>query len=367
VKDCEVGFVKVAVLMGGRSGEHEVSLQSARYIIRSLAEAGHEVIPIGITQEGQWLYHPDILEMLLEDADLSSARQVMLDLRFLGSGFVADGSVLPVDVVFPVLHGPFGEDGTVQGALELPGIPYVGAGVLGSALGMDKGQMKAAFRSRNLPVGSYIAFYDWEWHGERRYILDRVEKRLGWPVFVKPANLGSSVGITKARRAEEFLASVEEALLFDTKVIVEAAVVGREVEVSVMGNEHPRASVVGEIVPSNEFYDYKAKYVDNKSDLIIPAQLDDSVAERVRELAVEAFWAVDAIGLARVDMFVQGDGTVLLNEINTMPGFTAISMYPKLWEKSGISGPELVNKLVELGLSAHRRRMRRRHKYGQED
>ena len=360
-------MLKVAVIMGGRSGEHHVSLRSARYIIDSLTEAGLSVVPIGITNEGRWLHHPDILAMLLDGQDLEQACSVSLDLNFEGLGLICNGKPLAIDIVFPVLHGPFGEDGTIQGALELAGIPYVGSGVLGSAMAMDKVQMKAAFRVRNLPVGSYISFSDWEWQEDRRNIVERITDRLGLPVFVKPANLGSSVGISKARSGQELIGAVEEALKFDHKIIVEEAIDGREIEVSVLGNEFPRASVPGEIIPSNDFYDYKAKYIDERSRLVIPAKLNDVVVARARELAVEAFKAVDASGLARVDMFLKSDGTVLLNEINTMPGFTAISMYPKLWEASGISGPKLVAKLVDLGLSWSRRRLKLQHKIVEEE
>lgn len=355
--------MKVAVLMGGRSGEHQVSLQSAGYIIESLESAGHTVVPIGITNEGKWVQHPDILSMLRDGGELNQACDVHLDLNFQGQGLICKGKPLDIDIVFPVLHGPFGEDGTIQGALELAGIPYVGSGILGSALGMDKIQMKAAFRVRNLPVGSYISFPDWEWQQTYREILERVASRLGMPVFVKPANLGSSVGISKARSEQELVAAVEEALKYDYKVIVEAAIVGQEVEVSVLGNEEPRASAPGEIIPAADFYDYKAKYVDERSRLVIPARLNDALVEQVQELGVEAFKAVDAVGLARVDMFVTPEGNVLLNEINTMPGFTAISMYPKLWEKSGLEGPRLVDRLVELGMAWHKRRLKLQHKY----
>lgn len=355
--------MKIAVVMGGRSGEHQVSLRSARYIMDSLVEAGHTVLPIGITNEGQWLQHPDIQAMLTEGRDLGQAQRVLLDLSFQGQGLVCDGQPLDIDIVFPVLHGPFGEDGTIQGALELAGIPYVGSGILGSAVAMDKAQMKAAFRNNNLPIGKYIAFSEWEWQQDRRDLVARIGERLGWPVFVKPANLGSSVGISKASREEELIKAVETALLYDYKIVVEAEIPGREVEVSVLGNENPRASVPGEIIPVNEFYDYKAKYIDQRSRLVIPAEFDDAVITRARELAVAAFKAVDAIGLGRVDMFVSAGGEVILNEINTMPGFTAISMYPKLWEQSGISGPHLVNTLVNLGLAWHKRRLKLQHKY----
>lgn len=355
--------MKVAVLMGGRSGEHQVSLRSALFIADSLKKAGHTVLPIGITDEGQWLHHPDIQAMLSQGGDRGRAQKVFLDLSFMGQGLICHGEPLDVDIVFPVLHGPFGEDGTIQGALELAGIPYVGSGVLGSALAMDKAQMKAAFRSYNLPLGSYIVLYQWEWHQERRDIVKRVEERLGYPAFVKPANLGSSVGISKVLREQELIEAVEVALRYDHKVLVEEAILGREAEVSVLGNENPRASLPGEIIPSNEFYDYKAKYIDEGSRLVIPAEFDERVIARTRELAVAAFKAVDAVGLARVDMFVGSGGDVVINEINTMPGFTAISMYPKLWEHSGVSGPQLVDTLVNLGLAWHGRRLRIQHKY----
>lgn len=355
--------MKVAVLMGGRSGEHHVSLRSAKFIMDSLIAAGHEIIPIGISNEGRWLQHPDILAMLREERELDQACDVLLDLNFHGRGLICNGSPLDIDIVFPVLHGPFGEDGTIQGALELAGIPYVGSGILGSALAMDKVQMKGAFRLRSLPVGSYISFFDWEWQEERGELVERIRERLGLPLFVKPANLGSSVGITKARAGQELVEAVEEALKYDYKVIVEAAVEGRELEVSVMGNEMPQASLPGEIIPASEFYDYNAKYIHEGSRLIIPAKLNPEIVSRARELAVEAFKAVNAMGLARVDLFLRSDGSLLLNEINTMPGFTAISMYPKLWEESGLSGPDLVNKLVELGLAWSGRRAKLQHKF----
>jgi D-alanine-D-alanine ligase len=355
--------MKVAVVMGGRSGEHQVSLRSARYIMDSLVEAGHTVLPIGITNDGQWLQHPNIHGLLSEGRDLEQSSKVYLDLSFQGQGLVCNGQPLDIDIVFPVLHGPFGEDGTIQGALELAGIPYVGSGVLGSALAMDKVQMKAAFRHCNLPVGNFLSFYQWEWQEERQSYIEKTQAQLKWPVFVKPANLGSSVGISKAAGAQEFSAAVETALNYDNKVVVEAEIRGREVEVSVLGNEYPKASVPGEIIPVNAFYDYKAKYIDQRSRLVIPAELEDAVSARARELAVAAFKAVDAVGLARVDMFITADGEVIVNEINTMPGFTAISMYPKLWEKSGISGPHLVNTLVSLGMAWHIRRLKLQHKY----
>lgn len=355
--------MRVAVLMGGRSGEYEVSLRSALFIIDSLAKAGHQVVPIGITNEGQWLHHPDIQALLSQKGNLALADKVSLDLEYLGQGLICKGEPLDIDIVFPVLHGPFGEDGTIQGALELAGIPYVGSGVLGSALALDKVQMKGAFRNHNLPLGSYIAFSQWEWQQERRALVARAAERLGWPVFIKPANLGSSVGISKASGETEFVEGVETALAYDYKVIVEATIHGQEIEVSVIGNEHPRASIPGEVIAVNEFYDYNAKYIDEGSQLLIPAPLTEAISTKVRELAIAAFKAVDAFGLARVDMFVKPDGQLVLNEINTMPGFTSISMFPRLWEHSGIHGPELVNTLVNLGLAQYNRRLKQQHRY----
>lgn len=349
--------------MGGRSGEHQVSLNSALFIIDSLTQAGHEVIPIGITNEGQWLHHKGIQGMLAAGGDLTGAAKIYLDMDFLGRGLICEERPLDIDIVFPVLHGPFGEDGSVQGALELAGVPYVGSGVLGSALALDKGQMKGAFRNHNLPIGSYIVFNQWEWQEERRALAVRIQERLGWPVFVKPANLGSSVGISKAADEQELIEGVEGALRYDFKVVVEQGIAGREIEVSVLGNEYPRASVPGEIIASNEFYDYEAKYIDQSSQQFIPAPLSEVASARARELAIAAFKAVDAIGLARVDMFVKPGDEVILNEINTMPGFTAISMYPKLWAESGVSGPDLVNTLVNLGMAWHNRRLKLQHRY----
>lgn len=361
-----VNVTKVAVLMGGRSGEHQVSLKSAGFIIQALKEADFAVVPIGITNQGRWLYHEEIASLLLSKGDLSEALPVTLDLCYQGAGLVCRGKSLEVDVVFPVLHGPFGEDGTVQGALEVAGLPYVGSGVLGSALAMDKAHMKGAFARAGLPIGEYVSFSSWQWQQDKEKLLQRIEDELGLPVFVKPANLGSSVGITKAKDSQSLAVAVDLAFEFDSKVMVEAAIEGRELECSVLGNQHPRVSVPGEIIPSQEFYDYQAKYIDAASRLVIPASVDPEVALRAQQLALRAFTAVDARGLARVDMFLQPDGKVLLNEINTMPGFTAISMYPKLWEASGVDAPLLVRELVELGLAEHRRRSQLRHCLEQE-
>ncbi|HUS16439.1 MAG TPA: D-alanine--D-alanine ligase family protein, partial [Chloroflexia bacterium] len=264
-----------------------------------------------------------------------------------------------VDVVFPVLHGPFGEDGTVQGMLELAGLPYVGSGVLGSALGMDKIAMKAVFASYGLPVGPYVAVMRHEWEQDPAGVQQRAEAALTYPMFAKPANLGSSVGISKIHEPDEFAGALTRAARYDRRLLIEQGLDAREIECSVLGNEAPRASVCGEIAPRREFYDFRAKYLDNTSDLIIPADLPVEVSERVRALAVAAFQAVDAAGLARVDFFVRrGDDAVFVNEINTLPGFTAISMYPKLWEASGLTYAELVSRLIDLALARHADRRR---------
>jgi len=256
--------------------------------------------------------------------------------------------------VFPVLHGTYGEDGTVQGLLELAGLPYVGSGVLGSALGMDKVAMKAVFRAHGLPIGDYVAVQRSAWRARPEAIVAEVEARLGYPVFTKPANLGSSVGVAKAHNREELVRGLDLAARFDRRLLVEAGINAREIECAVLGNDDPIASVPGEVVPSNEFYDYRAKYIDNASGLFIPARLPAETAAQIRDVAVRAFLALDCAGMARVDFFLCKDtGRVYLNEVNTIPGFTAISMYPKLWEASGVPYPELVDRLIELALERH--------------
>jgi D-alanine-D-alanine ligase len=352
---------RVGVLFGGRSSEHEVSLASARNVMDALRQAGYEVVPIGITPQGRWLPQPDALAQLTARA----AGQLPLD---MGGDPAAEetswgllpqgqaGHVLPpIDVIFPVLHGPYGEDGTVQGLLEMANVPYVGSGVLASAMGMDKIVARRLFAEQGLPQTPYIPLARRAWHGDREGSLNAIEAALPYPLFVKPANMGSSVGVSKARSREQLAAALDLAAQFDRKLLVEAAVPhARELEVSVLGNDEPVASVPGEIVPGNEFYDYNAKYIDDNSELRIPAPVDDATAQRLRELAVKAFQALDCEGLARVDFLMDGEsGELFLNEINTMPGFTRISMYPKLWEASGVSYPELVDRLVRLALERH--------------
>ncbi len=336
---------RVAVLFGGRSGEHEVSLRSAASIIEGLIALGKfEVMPVKISKEGGWFFREMRVTVLPDPAWRG---------LYVLEGEQA-GRLLPVDLVFPVLHGPYGEDGTVQGLLELAGIPYVGAGVAGSAVGMDKILMKAILRQAGLPVGEHLWFTVSGWRNEAEKLAGRVETELGFPCFVKPANLGSSVGVSKVYSAAELPAAVEEALRYDRKVLVEKFLPGRELEVSVLGNDEPEASVVGEVVPCNDFYDYQAKYLDDRSKLIIPAKLPRELAERVRELAVSTFTALDCAGMGRVDFFAdEVTGQVYVNEINSIPGFTSISMYPKMWEASGLSFAELLDRLVVLALERH--------------
>lgn len=338
----EMSKLQVLVLFGGRSGEHEVSLRSAASIMDGLRTLGKfDVVPVKISKEGCWFYEEVRVAILPDPA--------------VGGLYVLEGKeagrVLPIDLVFPVLHGPYGEDGTVQGLLEMARIPYVGAGVLGSAVGMDKIMMKAVLQQAGLPVGEYLWFTASLWRRQAGELAGRVEKELGFPCFVKPANLGSSVGISKVYTAAQLPAAVQEALRYDRKVLVEKYLPGRELEVSVLGNDEPEASVPGEVIPCNDFYDYSAKYLDDRSMLVIPADVSPEVSAHVRELAVRTFLALDCAGLGRVDFFAnEQTGQVFVNEINTIPGFTSISMYPKLWEASGVAFDELLAQLVALAL-----------------
>lgn len=331
---------KVAVLYGGRSGEHEVSLRSAAAIMEGLRNLPDmEVLPVFITKEGSW--------------QLNGSRVTVLPDPDINGLYILDGeragNTVTIDVIFPVLHGTYGEDGTVQGLLELARIPYVGAGVAGSAIGMDKILMKAALVAAGLPVGEYLWFTAFDWQKDQAKWQAAVAEKLGFPCFIKPANLGSSVGISKAYNQQELRDAIEEALLYDRRVIVEKFLMGQEIECSVLGNDEPQASLPGEIIPSNDFYDYKAKYIDDRSTIVIPAQLTPDTLAKVRQLAVETFMALDCAGLARVDLFVnEKTGEIWLNEINTMPGFTTISMYPKMWEASGLPFAELLQQLIEL-------------------
>jgi D-alanine-D-alanine ligase len=357
----------VALLFGGKSGEHEVSLRSAASIFSAIDRQKYNVIPIGITKEGQWRSDPKFLEAEFPSI-LQSGSPVFLPAEPAEDHLILFRSGKPparegarIDVVFPVLHGTFGEDGTIQGLLEMANIPYVGAGVLGSSVGMDKDVTKRLLRQAGLPVVEHLAFPDCQWLGHRNNITQEVEKKLGYPCFVKPANLGSSVGISKVRRREELGAAVEVAIQYDRKVIVEQGVNAREVECSVLGNDEPHASLPGEIIPSREFYDYEAKYLDDNSRLLIPAPLTNEQTRTVQDLAVKTFLVTECSGMARVDFFIERDtGRILVNEINTIPGFTSISMYPKLWEATGISYSDLIDRLIQLAIERHRARQSKR-------
>jgi D-alanine-D-alanine ligase len=361
--------LRVGVLFGGRSGEHEVSLTSAASLLKVLDPAKYEVVPIGITREGRWLVGSAVDELLpdiLKHGKPVTPAVVPGEAQLLPLGATGSAGEVPpqVDVIFPVLHGTFGEDGTVQGLLELAGIPYVGAGVLGSAAGMDKDVMKRLFRDAGLPVVPWVPLLRSEWEREPARVRQRIEKGLGYPLFVKPANLGSSVGISKVTRRRELAVALDLAAQYDRKILVEKAVEAREIECSVLGNDCPEASVPGEVIPVNEFYDYEAKYLKEGSQLIIPAQLTARQAKQVQELAIGAFQAIDGAGMARVDFLLdRKTGKVFVNEINTIPGFTPISMYPKLWEASGIPYPQLVDRLIELALERHREKIRTRFRY----
>jgi D-alanine-D-alanine ligase len=361
--------IRVAVLFGGRSAEHEVSLVSATSVINALDRRKYEVVPIGITREGRWLTGRDTLKRFKMENKLSRSAPIamlpdpnvrgVLDLR------TARLVKKSIDVVFPVLHGTYGEDGTVQGLFELAGVAYVGAGVLGSAASMDKVVAKQLFRHAGLPVTGDVWFSRKDFGAKRAAIVAQIERKLTYPCFVKPSNLGSSVGITKAHNRKELLRAIELAGTYDRRILVEAAVLdAREIEVSVLGNDEPIASVPGEIVPSNEFYDYDAKYVDGKSEAIIPAKLPKAIEEKLQDHAIRAFRAVDCAGMARVDFLLQRrTNKLFVNEINTIPGFTSISMYPKLWEASGIPYPKLLDRLITLALERQREKARLRTAY----
>jgi D-alanine-D-alanine ligase len=353
--------LRIGLVFGGRSGEHEVSLASAASVLAAIDPARYEVVPMGITREGQWLVGGDPLRALAEAAGVTLALPpgepaggaAGPPARVATAGGLPAGVAARLDVVFPLLHGPYGEDGTVQGLLELADVAYVGAGVLASAVGMDKATMKAVFRAHGLPVVDHLVVRDHEWAAGPAAIAERVAATLGFPCFVKPANLGSSVGISKVAAAAGLPAALDLALAHDRKALVERGVSGRELEVSVLGNDHPEASVPGEVLPGKEWYDYEAKYTDGIAKLVIPAPVSPEVAAACRRLAVAAFLAVDAAGLARVDFFLDRDERVLVNEINTIPGFTRFSAYPRLWEASGLPYPELVDRLVQLALERH--------------
>ena len=335
---------RVAVLFGGRSGEHEVSIRSAASVIEALDKQKYDVVPLAITREGRWLPPGESVRLLPAESRCSLSTETAVTLS------KEPGTTSGVEVVFPVLHGTFGEDGTVQGLLELADVAYVGAGVLASSAGMDKDVMKRLFRERGLPSVEHVAVP----RSKRHQSIEGLEQRFSYPMFVKPANLGSSVGISKAVDRESLRRALDRAAEYDRKLVVEPAIDGRELECSVLGNDDPRASVPGEIKPGADFYSYDAKYLYDTAELLIPAPLTAEQAREVQRLAIAAFQAVEGSGLARVDFFLEdSSGRILLNEINTMPGFTSISMYPKLWEASGLGYADLIDRLIELAKERH--------------
>ena len=355
--------IRVGVIFGGRSGEHEVSLASARSVMGAIDKDKYEVVPIGITKEGRWIASGDPMKALeAGDAGASQPAALLGDPSRRGLMRLEDTEraveatrLAELDVVFPVLHGPYGEDGTIQGLLELAGIPYVGAGVTGSAVGMDKAIFKDVMRAHGLPIVDSLVFKRKEWDADPEGVIERIEERLGYPVFAKPVNLGSSVGISKCHDWAGLAAGLAEAARYDRKLLIEAAVpAAREIEVSVLGNDDPIASVPGEILPSREFYSYDAKYLDtgeDASDLLIPAPISPEQTELARDLAIRAYKAIDCAGMARADFLLSGEtGELYINELNTLPGFTVISMYPKLWKATGIPYPELIDRLIECAL-----------------
>lgn len=352
--------LRVGVLFGGRSGEHEVSLASAQSIMNAMDKTKYEIVPIGITKSGQWLVGGQVHQQLLAAAAgqpvLEAGRpqpspEPLITENVLALPISPTG---PLDVVFPVLHGPLGEDGAIQGFLELVGVPYVGAGVVGSAAGMDKAVCKDIFRAHGLPIVLHRVFLRKEWQSNPAAVITECEAAMPYPMFVKPANLGSSVGVHKAKDRAGLQAGLNDAVRYDRKLIVEQGLEAREIEVSVLGNDEPMASVPGEIIPSREFYSYAAKYIDNSSGLIIPAPLSQEHTELIQQLAIMAFKALDCAGLARCDFLLEkATGEVFINELNTMPGFTSISMYPKLWEASGLSYRQLIDRLIDLALERH--------------
>ncbi len=347
--------IRLLLIFGGRSEEHEVSVASAQSVVAALDPAKYELVSVGIDKEGRWhlLSSPSALPGATADAlpaVSGSAGEAVELARDPGARELVtnEGVRRPIDVVFPILHGPYGEDGTIQGLLELAGIPYVGAGVLGSAIGMDKAIQKVLFRAAGLPVVAHEVVHRREWDDDPEAVTARAEA-LGTPLFVKPAALGSSVGITKVKSLADLGPSLEEAFAHGRKALIEAAADGaREIEVAVLGNDDPVASVPGEILPSAEFYDYRAKYLDDTTRLEVPANLPPEVVEEVQRMAVTAFRAIDAAGMARVDFFYTDQ--LVVNEINTIPGFTRVSMYPRMWEASGLSYSELVDRLVQLAI-----------------
>lgn len=358
--------IRVAVVFGGRSDEHDVSLRSARTIMDALDPARYDIVPIGITRSGQWLAGDDPHAALVARSPmfhLTSGENTAVPTSDWKVEVVVGAEALPpqhaaegIDVFFPALHGPMGEDGTLQGMLELAGVPYVGSAVLGSSLAMDKAMTKVVLEQAGVPQLPWLLVTRREWQQNPEAVITRIESSLPYPVFVKPANMGSSVGVSKAKTSTDLRIALQEAAHFDRRIVIEQGVTGRELEMGVLGNEAPITSGLGEIKPRSEFYDYASKYLDDSAELIIPADVDPDLQAEMERIAVDAFIALDLAGLARVDFFLENEtNQIYLNEVNTIPGFTSISMYPMLWEQAGVPLPELVNRLVELALERHGR------------
>jgi D-alanine-D-alanine ligase len=367
--------MQIGVIFGGRSSEHEVSLRSARFIISMLSPEKYNVTCIGITKDGHWLSGENVLDAFVSNQTDNlwpvtilpePGSNTLYAFRQNGNDVVLEPQT-QLDVVFPVVHGTFGEDGTLQGLLEMAGLAYVGAGVLGSAVGMDKALFKDVLRAHNLPVVDTVIATMMDVHQHLSELLDEAEEIGPYPLFVKPANMGSSVGITKCRSRSDLMEGVLDALRFDRRILIERGIHAREIEVSVMGNEDPQVSLPGEIRPKADFYTYAAKYLDDTSELIIPAELDAETTQTTQQIALQVYKAVDCAGLARVDFLMDKDsGQLFVNEINTMPGFTSISMYPKLWEASGIPGQELIDRLIEYAIERKTVRDGLEYQYGSE-
>lgn len=343
--------LKVGVIFGGKSGEHEVSLMSASNVIEVMDKEKFEIVTIGITKTGKWMIYTGNVENISNGSWEDDSEHLIKEFSIFDHPLMKS-----IDVLFPVLHGPNGEDGTVQGLFELIDKPYVGCKVLSSAVGMDKVFSKILFEHAGIPISDYLALYKNEWEHNGEGLRVAIEEKLGYPFFVKPANMGSSVGISKVGNRVEMINGIEEAFGYDSKLILEKAINCREIECAVLGNTNPKASVLGEIIPSKEFYDYQSKYADgDKSVLVIPAKLDEETTQKIRDYAIKAFKSIDGRGLSRVDFFIDKDtAEIFINEINTLPGFTNISMYPKLWESTGITYKELIENIIELAIEEYK-------------
>lgn len=365
--------IKLGIILGGRSGEHEVSLMSSRSVLAVLDRDKYEITEIGIDHEGTWWSGEHVIDAMEKGNTqglfrvflLPEPGKTILYKRTVENGTETITPYTELDVVFPVLHGTFGEDGTLQGFFEMADIAYVGAGVVGSSVGMDKSVFKDVMRANDIPVSEWIVCTRKDIESGIDEIIEQAEALTSYPMFVKPANLGSSVGITKVKNRSDLYEGLMEAARYDRRILVERGINAREIEISVLGNENPKASTPGEIVPSDEFYSYNAKYLDGESELFIPAPVSDDLIEKVKELAVKTYKAIDCAGMARVDFLLDKDSSELyINEVNTIPGFTSISMYPKLWDASGLPYPALIDELIELALDRKRERNKSKRTFG---